>query len=107
MSRTESLRPMILLALVLPSVFTGCCDEAAIPATTDKLYSSEAKVRNRAALDLARCGDSASRAVGRLSQLLYDENVGVQSSAAYALRKIDTKEARASLRDAESRRRSR
>jgi HEAT repeat protein len=32
---------------------------------------------------------------------MYDKNVGVASSAAYALRKIDSKEARAALKAAE------
>jgi len=58
------------------------------------LSSRVAKERNNAALKLGRCGSKAARAVPLLEQLLYDENVGVQSAAAYALRKIDTPAAR-------------
>ncbi|MBX7143923.1 MAG: hypothetical protein K1X79_05680 [Oligoflexia bacterium] len=86
-----------ILRCVLVVLLAGCCDEKAIPREVEALYSSAAKERNEAALALARCGGEASRAVGRLGQLLYDQNVGVQSSAAYALRKIDTPEARGIL----------
>jgi HEAT repeat protein len=87
--------------------FAGCCDESGIPKRIQGLYSSEAGVRNDSALALARCGKSGGRAVSRLADLLYDPNVGVQSSAAYALRKIDTKEAQHYLAAAEDRRRTR
>lgn len=85
--------------------FSGCCDKKEIPKLQDALYSGSAKERNDAALKLASCGSDASGAVHKLTQLMYDENVGVQSSAAYALRKIDTKEARAALERAEKARR--
>jgi HEAT repeat protein len=85
----------------------GCCSESDLPNFKKGLYSSVAKERNSAALGLAKCGEKASDSVSRLGQLLYDENVGVQSSAAYALRKIDTEAARTLLQRAESARAAR
>ncbi len=85
----------------------GCCSESELPGFKKGLYSSVAKERNSAALGLAKCGEKASDSVSRLGQLLYDENVGVQSSAAYALRKIDTESARVLLQRAESARAAR
>ena len=87
--------------------FAGCCDKSEIPDYTRSLYSEAPRDRSNAALQLARCGSNASGAVARLSQLLYDDNVGVQSSAAYALRKIDTKDARAAMDRVEAARRNR
>ena len=94
-----------LAALLLTLV--ACCQSEEIPRHIDKLYSSQAKERNEGALALARCGVLSERAVPRLAALLYDENVGVQSSAAYALRKIDSLKAREVLERAEARRRRR
>ncbi|MBN8550720.1 MAG: HEAT repeat domain-containing protein [Deltaproteobacteria bacterium] len=83
----------------------GCCKTEEIPTQTRRLYSRSAHDRNEAALALAKCGSpEVDRAVGRLSELLYDENVGVQSSAAYALRKIDSEHARRALERATKRR---
>jgi HEAT repeat protein len=90
--------------LVIVFLLSACCKEEKIPKLSRDLYSSSSKDRNDAALELARCGSAASKTVSRLGQLLYDENIGVQSAAAYALRKIDTKEARAILKRAEERR---
>jgi hypothetical protein len=104
--RTFCLVQFILLTVFLVSV-VGCCDKSQIPDYTRSLYSDAPRDRSNAALQLARCGSNASGAVARLTQLLYDENVGVQSSAAYALRKIDTKDARAAMERAEAARRSR
>ena len=89
------------------SSIVGCCNESDIPTYKKGLYSSVAKERNSAALGLAKCGEKASDSVSRLGQLLYDENVGVQSSAAYALRKIDTESARVILQRAENARAAR
>lgn len=96
-----------LFGLIVASlvVVTGCCSEEELPTFRKSLYSPSAKERNAAALGLARCGARASDMVPRLGQLLYDENVGVQSSSAYALRKIDTPDARVLLSRAEARRR--
>ena len=85
------------LLAVLIATIVGCCDKDQIPQFSQGLYSSKAKIRNQSALDLAKCGNAASRSVPRLAELLYDENVGVQSSAAYALREIDTVEARGAI----------
>ena len=92
-------------AVFICSTFTACCDTENLPKNIQALNSPSPKVRNQAALDLASCGESASKAVPRLGRLLYDENVGVQSSAAYALRKIDTDEAREILERAIARKR--
>lgn len=81
----------------------GCCDDDGLADAKRALYSGQAKARNDAALALARCGDKAADSVARLGQLLYDENVGVQSAAAYALRQIDTKQARGILEQAQAR----
>ena len=108
-SRTFSMTKFTLKALLITTflLITSCCDTDSIPSKTNTLYSSSAKERNKAALDLARCGSRAGGAVPKLAELLYDENVGVQSSAAYALRQIDTPNARAVLERAENARRKR
>jgi HEAT repeat protein len=84
----------IFTVFLLMGGLVGCCDSEQIPKHIRNLNSSYASERNEAALKLARCGAKADRAVPLLSQLLYDDNVGVQSAAAYALRKIDTPKAR-------------
>jgi HEAT repeat protein len=83
----------------------SCCNQNDVPALIEKLNSSKARDQSQAALDLASCGSKASKAVPKLAELLYDENVGVQSSASYALRKIDTPEARAIMERVEAGRR--
>jgi hypothetical protein len=83
----------------------GCCGSDDVASLTPNLYSSSAKERSAAAWQLARCGDEAEPAVQRLSELLYDENTGVQSAAAYALRKIDTPSAREIMTRIDARRR--
>jgi len=81
-------RRLVYALLVVGSA--GCCKKSDIPSLIQRLGSTQAKERNDAALSLARCGDNAEAAVPRLSVLIYDENTGVQSAAAYALRKIGT-----------------
>jgi HEAT repeat protein len=93
--------------LLLGVQLIGCCSESDLPSFKKGLYSPAAKERNAAALGLAKCGEKASDSVPRLGHLLYDENVGVQSSAAYALRKIDTETARKLLRRVEEQRAAR
>ena len=104
-------RTLTVVFCLLPAAFlVSCCDNAGLPSAISDLDSSDAAVRNKAALSLARCGASADRAVFKLQKLLYDDNVGVQSSAAYALRKIDTPRARQVLQaaiDAREKRKSR
>lgn len=96
--------PALLIALL---AFAGCCDQNALPKALRDLYSDKASERNKALLLIAKCGDRAETSVPRIAQLMYDENVGVASSAAYALRSIDTKSARAALKAAEQARAAR
>lgn len=88
----------ILFALLILSIFTACYDPKEVPVLIKKLHSSDPKVRNDAALRLGYMGSPmANKATSDLIPLLTDENVGVQSAAAYALRRIDTTQARAAL----------
>jgi HEAT repeat protein len=87
---------------VIALALGGCCDNEALPKMKRDLYSQTASERNEAALGLARCGAKAKDVVPRLSSMLYDSNVGVQSSAAYALREIDTPDARRALEQAQA-----
>ena len=80
---------------------SACCDERALPRAIEQLQSPNASDRNKALHVVGRCGERSERAVPRIAQLMYDKNVGVASSAAYALRKIDTPSARAALKAAE------
>jgi HEAT repeat protein len=97
MSRLLALEfPIFTLVALL--TLSSCCDKAEAAKARRDLYSALAKDRNEAALTLAQCGEAeAGPAVPRLIELMYDQNIGVQSSAAYALRKIDTKVARDAL----------
>lgn len=92
---------MYIILGVMVSAMTlvtcGCCDRKNMAKYSRELTSAASKERNEAALQLARCGREAAAAVPQLSQMLYDENAGVQSSAAYALREIDTDAARRAL----------
>lgn len=95
-------RTVITLGLVLVVAFgSACCDEKALPEAFERLQSESASERNKALHVLGRCGERAERAVPRIAQLMYDKNVGVASSAAYALRRIDTSSARTALKTAE------
>ena len=100
----KSFKLGLVLVLILVAPLSNCCNETSLPDSLNNLYSSDASLRNEAALQLARCGALADEAVPKLSELLYDNNVGVQSSAAYALQKIDTKSARLAYQDAIDRR---
>lgn len=100
------------ISFILPPFFAlltsvGCCDDKALPKALRDLYSEKPSDRNKALLLIAKCGERAESAVPRINQLMYDENVGVASSAAYALRSIDTKSARAALKAAEKARAAR
>lgn len=84
--------------LAMLALLGGCCGPNDSAKARYKLYSASVHERNEAALTLARClGPEAEASVPRLIDLLYDRNVGIQSSAAYALRRIDTPAARAAL----------
>ena len=102
----ELVRTALLVSL-LSVTLAACCDEKALPGAIRNLYSDKASERNKALLLIANCGKRAESSVPRISQLMYDENVGVASSAAYALRSIDTKSARAALKAAEQARAAR
>ena len=89
---------IIISGVLALTALSSCCDKGEAAKARKDLYSQLAKERNDAALVLAQCGaQEGGKAVPRLIELMYDRNVGVQSSAAYALRKIDTKEARDAL----------
>jgi hypothetical protein len=83
---------------------TACCHEAELPQAVRGLYSREVRERNQSLQLIAQCGGRAETiesSVPRIAALMYDQNVGVASSAAYALRRINTDGARAALKTAE------
>jgi HEAT repeat protein len=95
------------LTFFIAAQLAGCCDDTALPSALKNLSSDKASERNKALLLIAQCGKRGEASVPRIAQLMYDENVGVASSAAYALRSIDTKSARAALKTAENARAAR
>lgn len=99
----SSQRILCLALIFCVGNLAGCCRESEIPAAVKGLYSAEARERNRSLQVLAQCGAKLDikSSVPRIAALMYDKNVGVASSAAYALRRIDTKEAREALKLAE------
>ena len=100
--RTGSTREGLFLVAVLSiAAAAGCCDEKALPRAIAALQSDSAAERNKALHVVGRCGERSERAVPVIAGLMYDRNVGVASSAAYALRRIDTPSARAALKAAE------
>ena len=84
------------------SGLVGCCHEAEVPLALRGLYSVDPREKNRSLQTLAQCPQQSKPSVQRIASLMYDPNVGVASSAAYALRKIDSKEAREALQVAEA-----
>jgi HEAT repeat protein len=90
-----------LLALGVLATVSGCCKDTEIPRAVRGLYSQEARERNSSLQVLAQCSAKAESSVPRIAALMYDKNVGVASSAAYALRKIDSRQAREALKRAE------
>jgi hypothetical protein len=95
---SAELTGVLLMLVVLP----GCCHEADVPLALRGLYSSDPREKNRSLQTLAQCPQQSKPSVQRIAALMYDPNVGVASSAAYALRKIDSKEAREALEAAEA-----
>lgn len=90
--------------LVVALHLTACCHEAELPNAVRGLYSREVRERNQSLQLIAQCGGKADKletSVPRIAALMYDQNVGVASSAAYALRRINTDGARAALKTAE------
>lgn len=89
------MRALVFSFLIL---LLGCTDPKKVPIYISQLSSSKASERNDAALELGYIGaPHAKKAVPYLIPLLTDPNPGVQSAAAYALRRIDTLEARSAL----------
>lgn len=81
-------------------LFSACKEsaETAIPRLVKQLSSPVQRERSQAALELARYGKEAKDAVPALIETLKDPNGGVKSNAAFALRSIDTQEARKALK---------
>lgn len=99
---------LLAVAFVCSGVLSGCCHEADVPLALRGLYSADPREKNKSLQTLAQCPQQSKPSVQRIASLMYDPNVGVASSAAYALRKIDSKEARKALEAAEvSRKRKR
>lgn len=65
-------------------------DAAAIPALIDVLNYDDNDLRGAAAKALARFGSEAKDAVPALTAAAQDEDVWISSTAAYALRMIET-----------------
>lgn len=81
-------------AILLAGVFAcGKPSPEKIEQLTKELSAKASGDRNRAALELAGYGGTARAAVPGLARCLRDENSGVRSSAAYALREIGTPDA--------------
>jgi len=80
------------------ALLIGCEDPKKVPEHIRKIQYGSAHEKTEAAMSLGRIGaPEAVPAVGSLIALLDHENPGVQSAAAYALRKIDTPRARQAL----------
>ena len=92
------MRCLVVCGFLLSSLLA--CREAAetaIPKLIHELGAKDSKTRSQAAQQLAGYGSDASKAVPALVRTLEDPNGGVRSSAAFALRKIDTPQARKAL----------
>lgn len=103
---SESRIHLVYLA-VLVSVLSGCCHEAEVPLAVRGLYSPDPREKNRSLHTLAQCPQQSKFSVQRIAALMYDANVGVASSAAYTLRKMNSPEAREALEAAEQARQRR
>ena len=69
-------------------------DSTAIPALSAALRDENERVRQDAALALARIGPHAADAVSALEAVFSDGNMYVRGDAVHALYRIDTPEAR-------------
>ena len=87
--------------VIISFVFAlSACREAAetgVPKLIKQLQSKDAHQRSVAARALADYGLEASDAVRPLINTLWDDNIGVRSSAAYALTQIGTPEAKKAI----------
>lgn len=98
MTRLLRLRLTLVLLATLASALPACRDHARdLPLLIKQLSDKESTIRNKAALELGAIGKKAEPAVPALIRLLKDPNGGVQTSAAYALRQIDSPRARKAL----------
>lgn len=81
--------------------FASCTEpaETAVPRLVEQLKSRDAHQRNLAARALADYEEEAEPAVKQLIKTLWDDNIGVRSSAAYALTKIGSKDALKAIED--------
>jgi HEAT repeat protein len=80
-------------------LFSACREsaETAVPRLVKQLKSRDAHERNLAAKALGDYGKDAAKAVAPLNRALWDDNMGVRTSAAYSLKKIDTPKARQAI----------
>jgi len=95
-----SMKLLLPLCILLSAFILTSCGESpdtVVPVLIKELQSKDSQERNRAALKLASYGDKADPATKELIHLLKDDNGGVRSSAAYALRKIGSPKAQAAL----------
>ena len=90
------MRAFILLSLLLS---LGCSGDTAaeLKQLKHELRSADGRIRNQAALRAASLGKKGEPLVPELVALLRDPNGGIRSSAAYALRAIDTPAAQTAL----------
>jgi HEAT repeat protein len=100
-SRTR-LQQLFLLTLIFSkvSLFVACKNRSPeqLNRLIQELSSPDGKMRNAATFEIAGYRRDGEKAVGPLVRLLNtDPNRGIKTSAAYALRRIDTKEAKAAL----------
>ena len=95
--QTSSFRFLLTLFLILTFCgFLACRPQSPerLKELIHELESSDGKVRNAAALEIANYGESGKPAVPPLIHVLqHDQSRGIRTSAALALRKIGTKEA--------------
>lgn len=89
----------LTVALILSCFGAACLGSSKqdIPKLIRQTQSKVAHDRNTACLALASLGPEAEEAVPVLARLLKDQNSGVRSSAAYALRAIATPDAQKAL----------
>lgn len=89
-----------LIAFTFIGALLSCTspDPRKLDEEIKRLRSTDSKVRNQAALAIAGYGENGAKAVPALIQVLRnDPSRGIRTSAAFALRKIGTKEAVAAL----------
>lgn len=91
----------IVIVVAFGVWFSGCCDESQLGIAKRNLYSADHRSKTKALQAVGRCGARANDVVPHIASLMYDKNVGVASAAAYALRRIDTAQARKALTKAE------